>query len=100
RIGLATALDSLPPEISAFPTQLEEGGTVLVYRGADGAGEGQRQIAEVLRLLVAAGVVFTSVETAKSSLEDIFVDLVEKGVVPAEDGGTAVSAPTHAGGHI
>ena len=40
-------------------------------------GKGKREIAEVLRLLVQQGIAFDGIDTAESSLEDIFVDLVE-----------------------
>ena len=62
---------------------LEGEGTSLLYRGGDGTGKGKREIAEVLRLLVQSGIEFEGVETSESTLEDIFVDLVENGAETA-----------------
>ena len=77
RIALADPMPALPAGLSRFLVSLENGGSTLRYRGGDGSGKGKREVAELLRTLVEQGVVFTGVETSESSLEDIFVDLVE-----------------------
>ena len=46
-------------------------------RGGDGTGKGKREVAELIRTLVAQGIGFDGIDTRESSLEDIFVDLVE-----------------------
>jgi ABC-2 type transport system ATP-binding protein len=77
RIALASPMADLPEALRAFPLSLEGEGKSLLYRGGDGTGKGKREIADVLRLLVQGGVEFEGVETSESTLEDIFVDLVE-----------------------
>jgi ABC-2 type transport system ATP-binding protein len=77
RIALDTPMSELPPSLSEFPLALENAGRTLRYRGGDGTGKGKREIAEVLRILVQQGIAFEAIDTRESSLEDIFVDLVE-----------------------
>ena len=77
RITLSEPLGELPSGLGEFPLTLENDGRTLRYRGGDGTGKGKREIAEVLRLLVERGVGFEGIETSESTLEDIFVDLVE-----------------------
>ena len=78
-ITLAEPLAALPPALAAYPLALEDDGRTLVYRGGDGAGKGKREVAEVVKALVQGGIAFEGIETRESTLEDIFVDLVEKG---------------------
>jgi ABC-2 type transport system ATP-binding protein len=80
RIALAQPLAEIPGWLCAYPLSLENDGRILVYRGGDGTGRGKREVADVLRALVEQGVVFEGVETRESSLEDIFVDLLGKGL--------------------
>lgn len=82
-IALAGALAEVPPALAAYPLALEDEGRTLVYRGGDGAGKGKREVAELVKALVAQGIDFEGIETRESSLEDIFVDLVERGEVTA-----------------
>jgi ABC-2 type transport system ATP-binding protein len=77
RIALAEPMVAIPAELAGYPVSLEDDGNCLLYRGGDGTGKGKREVAEVLRVLVQHGVAFDGVETRESSLEDIFVDLVE-----------------------
>src|SRR5690606_27507373 len=83
RIVLAAPLAELPPALAGFPVSLEDDGHLLVYRGGDGTGKGKREAAELVRVLVEQGIAFEEIDTRESSLEDIFVDLVERGEVPA-----------------
>ena len=78
RFTLEAPLDAVPPALAAFPLSLDDDGATLVYRGGDGTGRGKREVADLTRLLVGEGIVFSAIETAESSLEDIFVDLVEE----------------------
>ena len=78
RITLAEPMVRIPPVLDAFPVTLEEGGGALVYRGGDGTGTGKREVAELMQTLVRADIGFTAIDTRESSLEDIFVNLVER----------------------
>ncbi|GGC19870.1 ABC transporter ATP-binding protein [Novosphingobium marinum] len=77
RFTLEEPVTELPEPVSGFPVHLENEGLTLVYRGGDGTGRGKREVADLTRALVQAGIVFEALETAESSLEEIFVDLVE-----------------------
>ena len=83
RISLTQPLAVLPPALADYQLSIENDGRALVYRGGDGSGKGKREAAEIVRTLVAEGIAFDGIDTRESSLEDIFVDLVERGVVPA-----------------
>ena len=77
RIVLTEAMSELPAPLAAFPVSLEDAGRTLRYRGGDGTGRGKREIVEVLHQLMQRNIAIDEVETRESSLEDIFVDLVE-----------------------
>ena len=83
RIALSERLAELPLALAAYPVCLENDGRTLVYRGGDGTGKGKREAADLVKALVAQGIGFDEIDTRESSLEDIFVDLVERGEVPA-----------------
>ena len=83
RIALSRPLAELPAALAGYPLALENEGHTLVYRGGDGSGKGKREAAEVIRTLVAQDIAFDEIDTRESSLEDIFVGLVENGRVPA-----------------
>ena len=78
RFTLAEPLASVPGALAELPLALEEDGRVLVYRGGDGQGQGRRQVAELAQTLTRMDIAFTGLETRQSSLEDIFVNLVER----------------------
>ncbi len=75
---LAEPLPEIPSILSDFPLHQSEDKTRLVYRGGDGTGQGKREVAELTKLLVGQGIDFTALDSHESSLEDIFVDLMEK----------------------
>lgn len=78
KIGLSAPMREIPPALSGFPLQLVDKGNALLYR-AGGEDSGQDSaVADLVKALVAADVEFRSFDVRQSSLEDIFVDLVER----------------------
>jgi ABC-2 type transport system ATP-binding protein len=74
-ITLPHRLASIPSALAQWPLQLEAEGERLVYDfDANAADTG---ISRLLRDLGAAGIDYKDLETSRSSLEDIFVNLVE-----------------------
>ena len=81
--ALAQPLAELPPTLADYPVELEKDGRSLVYRGGDGTGKGKQQVAELTKALIAAGIDYTVIDVHESSLEDIFVQLIERDKVAA-----------------
>ena len=68
-------IEAIPPALANWPLRLEAGGERLVYEfNANAPDTG---IARLLRTLGAAGIDYKDLETSRTSLEDIFVGLVE-----------------------
>ncbi|MFS0849455.1 ABC transporter ATP-binding protein [Novosphingobium panipatense] len=84
-ITLAQPLADLPEAIAAYPLSLSEDGRVLCYRGGggEGGGAGTSEVAEVTKALTRAGIDYTAIDIHESSLEDIFVNLLEGPEAPA-----------------
>ncbi len=76
-ITLAQPLAAVPDELSGYPLTLDQGGTRLCYRGGEGSGQGKADVAAITRALTLGGIEYTAIDQHESSLEDIFVDLVE-----------------------
>ncbi|PKB25233.1 ABC-2 type transport system ATP-binding protein [Novosphingobium kunmingense] len=74
---LAVPQPRVPAALADFPLSLSEDGATLTYRGHGGADEARAEVAHLVEALVRAGIGFTAIDTHQSSLEDIFVDLVE-----------------------
>ncbi|WP_459614738.1 ABC transporter ATP-binding protein [Bordetella sp. 2513F-2] len=76
-LSLAEPLDSLPAALRDIALELSEDQRQIIYtydyNRADGGG-----IAEVLRRLDQAGVLYTDLQSKESSLEEIFVSLVSR----------------------
>ncbi len=77
-IDLAQPLSELPGAISRFPVTLDNNGARLCYRGGDGTGKGKAEVADLTKALTAAGIDYTGIDIHESSLEDIFVDLLDR----------------------
>ena len=73
-LTLRAPLDALPDALSAWPLDLAEDGRKLVYTFE----AEDEHIPELLGKLAETGIAYSDLETHKSSLEDIFVDLVER----------------------
>jgi ABC-2 type transport system ATP-binding protein len=76
RIELAEPVTALPEALSGRSLRLEEEGRVLVY-DYDTSAE-RTGLAKLMAELSAAGLSVRDVDTRKSTLEDIFVDLVKQ----------------------
>jgi ABC-2 type transport system ATP-binding protein len=73
-VELKDSVNSLPSSLSSYDIILSAGGSQLTYTYdtmSDGTG-----LAEMLQAIQSAGLLFTDMQIKKSSLEDIFVDLV------------------------
>jgi len=68
-------IEAIPPALAGWPLRLEAGGERLVYEFDASASD--TGIARLLRTLGAAGIDYKDLETSRTSLEDIFVELVE-----------------------
>jgi ABC-2 type transport system ATP-binding protein len=78
-ITLAEPISRLPDVLASYPVTLENGGNRLCYRGGDGAGRGKADVADITRALTHAGIEYIAIDQRESSLEDIFVNLLENG---------------------
>ena len=77
-IALGGPIAEVPASLCAYDLDLEQDGRVLRYRGGDGTGKGKEEVAAIVKALVAEGIDFTGIDVHESSLEDIFVSLIEQ----------------------
>jgi ABC-2 type transport system ATP-binding protein len=73
-LSLAEPLDDIPAALAAWPLTLHDDGHALQYE-FDATAD-HNDVPALLRALDAAGIGFKDLNTAQSSLEDIFVSLV------------------------
>jgi ABC-2 type transport system ATP-binding protein len=78
-VTLAQPIERVPDALSHRPITLSDDRLTLCYRGGNGAGQGKAEVAEMTKALTRAGIDYVAIEVHESSLEDIFVDLVENG---------------------
>jgi ABC-2 type transport system ATP-binding protein len=76
-ITLAEPLRNVPDRLSGLPVTLAADGMTLTYRGGDGAGQGKADVAAITKALTQDGVDYVAIDQRESSLEDIFVDLID-----------------------
>ena len=74
-LTLTAPLDTLPPGLADWPLELADDGRHLLYRFD---AENDRGAPVLLARLGELGIGFTDLDMTRSSLEDIFVDLVER----------------------
>ncbi len=77
RFTLREPLAALPADLADWPIALEDGGCTLAYTINAGEAEA-RGLAALVRKLDMLGVDYRTLDAKRSSLEDIFVDLVER----------------------
>lgn len=75
---LARPLAAIPESLARFPVTVADNGRKLCYRGGDGTGQGKAEVAELTKALIASGIDYNALEIHESSLEDIFVNLLER----------------------
>ena len=75
-LHLSHRLERIPAGLEAYALTLSGGGEELVctYDAADGGMD----VPSLIKELIAAGIQFKDIQTAQSSLEDIFVNLVKE----------------------
>ena len=76
RLGLAVPMESVPADLSDFDLSLENEGRILVFT-FDPTGE-RTGATRLLGKLDDLGIRFSDIDTRQSSLEEIFVSLVER----------------------
>jgi ABC-2 type transport system ATP-binding protein len=77
RIDLTTPVEAVPEGLLGYDLELAEGGEALIYH-YDTQGEGTG-ITRLLQALSAEGLSMSDIHTRQSSLEEIFVSLVQEG---------------------
>ena len=75
RIDLHAPVESLPDALAGRGLDLADGGRAILYRYTVGAGT---DIGPLVADIAAAGLGLRDVQTEESSLEDIFVDLLQE----------------------
>ncbi|NIJ08255.1 ABC-2 type transport system ATP-binding protein [Sphingomonas vulcanisoli] len=75
-ITLAKPIEAIPAQFADWPLAISDDGLTLTYTITAAEAE-QRGLAPLVKALDAAGMDFKALDTHRSSLEDIFVDLVE-----------------------
>ncbi len=76
-IVLKQPIEGVPAGLERWPLALSEEGSVLSFTLA-GEGESDAGVADLLKQLAVLGIDLKTIDMSRSSLEDIFVDLVGK----------------------
>ena len=75
-LQLAQPLREIPQALAGLPLELGSGGNELVY--TYDAQHEHSGIADLLQAMDQAGIAFKDLKSSQSSLEDIFVSLVQE----------------------
>jgi ABC-2 type transport system ATP-binding protein len=75
-IGLRRSLASIPDDLQPWPLILSADGLTLSWTRQ--AGDEDSGFSDLLKKLIALEIEITSISTERSSLEDIFVDLIKR----------------------
>ncbi|MDD3798579.1 MAG: ABC transporter ATP-binding protein [Novosphingobium sp.] len=74
---LEQPMQAVPEALGRYNIHLHDDGRLLCYRGGNGTGNGKADVAEIARILVEQGIRFTALDQSESSLEDIFVEMMQ-----------------------
>ena len=74
-LHLQTAISELPAELNGFVLQIDEQGKTLIYDYDD--NQPTNHVTEVLAAIHRSGIALSDVKTKQSTLEQIFVSLLE-----------------------
>ncbi|MGO9391384.1 ABC transporter ATP-binding protein [Rhodoblastus sp.] len=77
-VGLKQQMEAVPPKLFPRPLELSQDGMSLSFTQTGEEDEQAVGLAELLKELASRNIDFRSVNTDRSSLEDIFIDLVGK----------------------
>jgi len=77
RFVLDSPLHEIPATMVRDGLTLSDDATTLIFRGGNGSGGGRVMAAELAQGLVRHGIGYSAIDIRDSSLEDIFVNLVE-----------------------
>ena len=77
-IGLTQPLLAAPSNLAAWPLRLSDDGLMLSFTMAGESETADHSVSDLVKRLIARGVDFKTLNMTRSSLEDIFVDLVGK----------------------
>ncbi|RVQ69230.1 ABC transporter ATP-binding protein [Croceicoccus ponticola] len=78
QFALDVPLHSIPADIARDGLHLADNGMTLCFRGGDGAGGGRESVADIAQTLARLGIRYSAIDIRESSLEDIFVNLVNE----------------------
>ncbi|AKM09771.1 ABC transporter ATP-binding protein [Croceicoccus naphthovorans] len=74
---LTQPLSVIPASVAREGLSLANDGKALCFRGGDGSGRGKEAVADIAQALAREGIAYHAIDMRESTLEDIFVDLVE-----------------------
>ena len=76
KIELQQPVTALPPALAAFNLEVTDSGSALLYTYDKNAG--RTGITKLLSEVSASGLILSDLQTQQTSLEDIFIDMIQK----------------------